>query len=195
MSRRILAWLIAVPIAVAGMLAGHSAAWWVEAPNADERARELAATGHGYSLHLPLVLGIAVAMLLVALALRAHAAFRGRTGSGAPSWAFALLPPLAFVLREAIERAVHTGDLAAGVVGDPTVLVGLLIQLPFGLLTLLVARALWTVATAIGCALGRTGPLRGAPGTGVRRLALATDPIRLPALALGYGERGPPARC
>lgn len=194
MSRRILAWLLAVPIAVAGMLAGHGAAWDVEVPDARARAQELAATGHGYSLNLPLVLGLVSAVLIVALALRARAAFRGRPAIDAPSKAFALLPPLAFVLREVAERVVHSGDLTAGTLVDRTLLIGLLVQLPFGLVALLVARALCTIATAVGCALAGSVRDDGTRAQPIYALPLETDLPRLTALALGYGERGPPAR-
>jgi hypothetical protein len=194
MSRRLLAWLLAVPIVVAGMLAGHGVAWRIEAPDARERAQELAATGHGYSLNLPLVLGLVSALLIVALALRARAAFRGHSAVDAPSRAFALLPPLAFLLREVAERVVHSGDVTAGVVLDRTLLIGLLIQLPFGLLALLVARGLCTIATAVGCALAASARGGDANTRPIYALPLETDLPRLTALALGYGERGPPAR-
>jgi hypothetical protein len=193
MSRRILAWLLAVPISLAGMVAGHGAAWRIEVPNARERAHELAATGHGYSLNLPLVLGVASAIVAVALVLTARAAFRGRDGIGVPTKIFALLPPLAFLLREVCERFVHSGDVAPGVLLDRTLLVGLLVQLPFGLLALLVARALCTIATAVGYALASSGPSMYAQGP-VYALPAATDLRLVDALARGAGERGPPRR-
>jgi hypothetical protein len=72
-------------------------------------------------------------------------------------------------------------------------LIGLLLQLPFGLLALLIARLLWRVVERIVRLLAR--PLAG------RLTALVSwwplqplDLPRIPALALGYHQRGPPAR-
>ena len=49
--KRQLPWLIAMPLAVVGTLAGHSVGYWAAVPDAHERAHVLAASGHGY-LHV-----------------------------------------------------------------------------------------------------------------------------------------------
>ncbi len=43
-----LAWLIAVPLAVIGSLAGHSVGYRAAVPDLQERTQVLAASGHGY---------------------------------------------------------------------------------------------------------------------------------------------------
>jgi hypothetical protein len=74
---------------------------------------------------------------------------------------------------------------------EPRFLVGLLLQLPFGLLALLVARVLLRVVERIADALARHPTLRGA-ATAPPRPREAVDLPQIPALALGYAERGPP---
>jgi len=194
MMRRRVAWLLALPIAAAGLSAGHELAWRVAVPDAAVRSRELAQTGNGYAQHLPLVLAICLGSVLIAFALRARSAFRGHRCLDVPSKALALLPPLAFLLREEIERIGHSGGLFPGVFTDRTFLIGLAVQIPLGLLVLLVTRALDELATSVGRVLAG-GPMRRL----VRALELAfprpgaTAP-RIPVLARGYGERGPPSR-
>jgi hypothetical protein len=52
------AWLIAVPLAVIGTLAGHAAGYRAAVPNAHERAHLLASTGHGYLQYAPLFVSL-----------------------------------------------------------------------------------------------------------------------------------------
>lgn len=192
MSRRVLAWLLTVPIVIVGLVVGHAAAWRVAVPDAAERAADLSSTGHGYGQHLPIVLGASLALLIVGLVLRARVVVRGRTDIGAPTKVFALLPPLAFLLREAVERIAHGGDLAPGMLADRTLLIGLIVQLPFGLLALLVARALCTLASAVGRALAGAGRWTRISEIGIRLVPRDRELPRVAVLALGYGERAPP---
>ena len=69
-SRRAAAWLLSLPLMIAGTQVAHVLAYrWVY-PNAHIRLTELLATGHGYMVgtrgYLPLVLGIVGAVDLVA---------------------------------------------------------------------------------------------------------------------------------
>src|SRR5919197_3777394 len=111
--KRTFAWPLAVPIVLVGLLAGHWLASRLAVPDGRARAQELAATGHGYSVHLPLVLGICIAMLVVAFGLRVLGAFRGGTADSRLPRAFAVLPPLAYLLRELLEQAVQRHELFA----------------------------------------------------------------------------------
>jgi hypothetical protein len=193
MMRRRVAWLLALPVAAAGLSGGHELAWRIAVPDGAARARELAQSGNGYAEHLPLVLGLCIAAFLLAFALRAHAAFRGTACAGAPAKTLALLPPLAFLLREQMERIGHGGDLFPGVFADRTFLVGFAVQIPLGLILLLLTRMLDALATSVGevLAAARTRPV-------LRMLELSftrqgRTPPRIPVLARGYGERAPPS--
>lgn len=188
-----LTWLLTVPIMAIGSLAGHTLAYRLVAPDAHAREHLLEQSGHGYLRYAPLFLALCASLVLVALALRAAAAFGRRAGPRAPAWAFALLPPLGFVAQELLERFVHSGHLHLAAAVEPTFLVGLCLQVPFALAALLIARLLLGFADSAGRAFAAfpRPRLRGA------RTLFLTAPVaappRIPALALGYGERGPPS--
>jgi len=151
--RRRLAWLVTVPLLLAGSQAAHVLAYrWVY-PEAHVRLRMLLATGHAYMSRLPLALGGAGAVALVALTAAALDAARGRPVRDLPAWAFAFLPPVAFALQEFLELSLHLGRPAWQVVAAPTFVPGLALQLPFALLAYLAARLLLRTAELVGRAL------------------------------------------
>lgn len=190
--RRSLAWLVAIPLMLAGSQVAHVLAYRLVYPQASVRLRALVQTGHGYLTLLPLVAGAAAAVLAVSLALSAVDAARGRGVRSLPPWAFALLPALAFAVQEYLERWLAWGHLPWHAAAEPTFLAGLALQLPFGALAWLVARLLLRTAELVGRRL--------APAPQRRRLAplpLAlpvVPPLPPPAslLSLGLGRRGPP---
>src|SRR5688572_25725740 len=104
MSRRALAWLSAFPLLVLGTLAAHGAAYRLVEPDAQERAAILAGSGHAYLDQAAFVLAAAAALLAAALAARFVDGLRHQHTSATPGWALALVPPLAFVLQEHLER-------------------------------------------------------------------------------------------
>jgi hypothetical protein len=178
MSRR-LTWLLTVPLMAGGLLAGHELAYrLVGAPS----------VGHGYFDYLPFAGAILLTLALCALVLHCVAAFRGERTVASPPLAFALLPGAAFVLQEHLERLLYAGTVP---LLEPTFAVGLAVQLPFGLVALLLARLLQSLARAVGTALAAQNPPthpreRPAPAP------ISVEPRRLDVLALGYGERAPP---
>ena len=189
--RRSLAWLVALPLMLAGSQAAHVLAYrWVY-PDAGVRLSALVRTGHGYMSLLPFVLGVAAALTLVSLALTAADAARGRSARALPAWAFALLPPLGFVLQEHLERWLYSGVLPWHEFASPTFLPGLVLQLPFAALAYLFARLLLRSAVRVGRALAAPRRRRLLP------LPLAAPAVPLlslrPALlASGPATRGPP---
>src|SRR5436305_9529561 len=140
--RRRLAWLVAVPLMLAGSQVAHAAAYRLVFPQADVRLQTLVATGHDYLSWLPLAFGAAGAVAVVALAAAATDAARGRRVHELPAAAFALLPPAAFVLQEVLELSLHTGTFGWHALLAPTFAPGLLLQLPFAAIAFLVARLL-----------------------------------------------------
>jgi hypothetical protein len=121
---------------------------------------------------------------------------RGRRPSRPPVRLFTLLPPVAFVAQEHIERLVGSGSIPYDLTVEPTFLVGLALQLPFALAALLLTRALYALGFGVGrvlasrLALGR--PLRQGPPALLRRPASVTL-VGPSVLALGHGQRAPPA--
>jgi hypothetical protein len=127
----------------------------------------------------------ACARVLVA---RARVRRAGRVSPGL----FLVLPPLAFVAQELAERLLKAEAFPFQAALEPRFLVGLLLQLPFGLLALLVARALLRVVERIARALAPCPTPRLAPSAPWRPRQVVDLP-RIPALAVGHAERGPPA--
>jgi hypothetical protein len=178
----------------AGSLAAHSLSYFVASTRATEggvEASERASSGQ--ASYLVLFLGILAATALVAAAARPLLGRGCNRGSEPSPWLFFALPPLAFALQEVSERLLHAEAFPFQAALEPRFLVGLLLQLPFGLLALLVARALLRVVEQIARLLARpttaqpTGLVSWSPGP-------TLDLPRIPALALGYQERGPPIR-
>src|SRR4051794_28922793 len=190
--RRGLAWLFALPLMLVGSQAAHVFAYrWVY-PSSDVRLHALFVTGHGYLDRLPFVLAAGGAVALVALLFAAADAARGRRVARLPAAAFALLPPVAFVLQEVLERSVHSGTFFWQAVEAPTFIPGLLLQLPFAIVAYLVARVLLRAAERAGRALAAAPP-RVAFVVALQRTP--PHPVfgrRRSPLAHRLAQRGPP---
>jgi hypothetical protein len=179
-----------VPIVAVGLLADHLAAYWLTVPNEHERARELAASGHGWLDHAPLLLALCVAVVAAACALTAVSA-RGTTTWPRLPAAFALLPLAAYVLHEYVELAIGEETFAPHVAIGRTLLLGLALQIPLGVAALYLARALCSLSVTVGRALLDRRPV-------FARVSLAwarPDPSelpRIPVLASHRAGRSPP---
>jgi hypothetical protein len=103
-----------------------------------------------------------------------------------------LLPPFGFGLQELMEGLLATRALPYEVALEPTFLVGILLQLPFALAALGVARALFAFARCLGTSVGGTARPKLVSVELLWPSVVDARPPRLPALAFGYGERGPP---
>jgi len=187
-----LAWLLALALTVAGWISAHEVAYRLAMPHPHARASTFAETGHTYFAYSSLVVALC---LLVALLCTTGLVARPQ-GLRPPSrrllLLFMLLPPLGFTLQELMEGLLITGALPYEAASEPTFLLGIVLQLPFALAALTVARALLVFARCMA---------RGVGGGGRQKLVsveLSLPPAvearrpRLPALAFGYGERGPP---
>ena len=197
--RRQLGWLIAVPLAVIGTLAGHAVGYWAAVPDAHERAHVLASSGHGYLEYAPLLVSLCVA--LVALGFLASARCRlPRPWGSRRNRRIALvaaLAPIAFMLQEVIERYAYDGHVYWGLFVSAPFLLGLATQLPFGLLAAAIAFALASAAHGVGQAIRTARP----PPAGA--IATASCPgsqsiparsASLPAATRGAGLRCSPSR-
>jgi hypothetical protein len=194
MGRRALPWLLAVPMLVAGSLAAHALAYRLAHPGAHAAESALAAAGHGYLAQAPFLLGGLTAFLLAGLVLAGRIGARREGCPALPAWPLALLPLVAFAVQEHVERAFADGALPLDAVTEPTFLLGLALQVPFGLVSLALGRWLGRTAAAAGAALVR----------GVARARPAAPPALLPApisarlvrrgpLVAGFALRAPPA--
>jgi hypothetical protein len=184
--RRGLTWALTLPIVLGGTEAAHALAYRLVYPQL--HARVLIATGHAYLAWLPLLLGIAGALALAALVAAGADAARGRSPRDLPAWAFAAIPPLAFVLQEVLELSLHIGTFGWRAVLAPTFAPGLALQLPLAALAYLVARLLLRAAERLGRALAQ--PRLAALGEH-RLVAVFSAPAVRPRLT-GRSSRGPP---
>jgi hypothetical protein len=180
--RRAAAWLLSVPLMVAGSQVAHVLAYaWVY-PQAHVRLSALLASGHGYMLgaagYLPLLLGMFGAVELVAVGWVLAGTVRRSLQRPVPAWAFALLPIVGFALQEILERWLSGGSFPWWVVLQPTFGIGLALQLPFGLLAFLLARLLLRTAARAALAL---------PTLSAVRVGACADP---PVAACGHRGRG-----
>jgi hypothetical protein len=185
--RRVLAWAVTVPLAVAGSQVAHAAAYLFVVSDSHDRAHELAATGHAYLAYAPEVAGFLGAALVVAFALgvRSDRLVRLR------AWPFGLLPVLAFAVQEHVERLVHTGSFPATAALAPSFVVGVALQIPFGLIAYLAASLLLRAAARLGRVLRRRPPRLCARPALVLRPQTVVLP-RAPLALSGCGVRGPP---
>jgi hypothetical protein len=191
--KRQLPWLIAMPLAVVGTLAGHTAGYWAAVPDAHERTQVLAASGHGYLQYAPLVLALSGALVALGFVAQALDAFRGgETNGGTRIELVAALAPTAFVLQELIERYAHDGHLRWGLLVSAPFLLGLATQVPFALLAAAIAFALASAAQHVAHAIRAARRPRRC-GLALTFLSWLTADLRpAPVLARGYAGRGPP---
>jgi hypothetical protein len=183
-----LAWLLSLGLAAAGGLAAHGLAYRIAEPDAERRHHLLESTGHGY-LDPTLIGSLCVALTVLAFAGCVLAGIR-RTAKP-PLWLFALAPPVGFALQEHAERMLHEGAFSAGTVLEPTFLAGLLLQLPFAIVALLLARALLVAAVVLARELGAPPRFSPAPDAS---LAIPTGHWipAAPTLVGARGQRAPP---
>ena len=192
--RQRLPWLLALPLMAAGSLAAHSLSYLFVSARAAEgagEASERASRGGGGS-YLVLFLGILAATAIVATGARLLLGRPRQRGNAISPWLFFVLPPLAFVLQEFAERLLHAEAFPFQAALEPRFLLGLLLQLPFGLFALLLARVLLRVVERLVRVLARVRRPRLTTATSWS-LRRAFDLPRIPTLALGYQQRGPPA--
>lgn len=199
--RRRLPWLVALPLMAAGSLVAHAlssvfiGARPESAATAEGGINDLAdRSSTGFAAHAVLPLGIVVALLSAAGVARLVGRLRRRPRQGASPWLFFALPPAAFSFQELIERLLHAEAAPFQAALEPRFLIGLALQVPLGFVALLAARLLLRVVRRIAHALTRTEPTPALRRTGTFRQPLACELPRIPALALGYSQRGPPAR-
>ena len=189
--RRRLPWLLAVPVMAAGSLAAHSLGYlFITARAGDGDASERASSGP--SGYVVLLLGLLAATALVAAAARLLPARRRPRAFVLSPWLFFVLPPLAFASQEFAERLLGAEGFPFQATLEPRFMLGLLLQLPFGLLALLVACALLRVVERLVGALARARAPRLPTGLSWSPREAYLLP-RIPALALGHSQRGPPS--
>jgi hypothetical protein len=187
--RRFVAWLVALPLVLAGAQGGHAVDYWLVAPSAHERAELLAGTGHAYFSYLPFFVALAGGLVVIGFVWVTGEAHRGRYAVPFDRWPLALLPLATFVLQEHVERYLHDGAFPWQAIAEPTFALGFVLQIPFAIAAYVAARLLLRAAEAMGAFL------RDRPATWVVDGVLTPSVVDLPSpapLAGGHPVRGPP---
>jgi hypothetical protein len=187
---RMASWLLVLPMTASSLTVGHWLAYRLVVPDGHQREAALAQTGHAYLAYAPLVLALCFSLGAISLLRRAVAGYRGHGQAPSLAASLALLPPLAFLVQEQLERLVHSSQPAL----TPPILVGVLLQIPIAIVAVYIARSLESLATRLGAAVATAPPPRLRISPLLPAPAPAAAPRRVAGLALGYAERGPPAR-
>jgi hypothetical protein len=196
MTRRTAAWVITLPLVVASWLGAHCFAYWLVSPGAEQQMGMHAEHGHAWLGYTPALAVWALALVVAGVVLSVGDGVRGRRPSRPPVRLFALLPPVAFVAQEHLERLVASGSIPHDLVLEPAFLIGLALQLPFAVTALLLTRTLYSLGFRLGHALA--GRLALGPAVRCSPPALLPRPVSATlvspsVLALGHGQRAPPA--
>ena len=184
-------WLASLPLMSVGAVLAHSASYRIVAADRYEHARLLADSGHGHPTFGPLLLAGLLTLTVVGLGAVVVEGARQRELPRNSSWLFGALPLLGFAVQEHFERMIHDGHFPVAAALEPTFLVGIVLQTPFAIAALLLARFVAQAAYSLGRLLAPRVERRrvGAP---VARLATARTLPRIRPLAAGHAGRGPP---
>ena len=151
--RRLIALLVCLPLSVGGILLAHQASYGLVASDAHARQHLLEHTGHGYLQHLPVVVGTLLGLVVVGLGLEAVRAWGHGNATAPRAWQFAALAPVGFAVQEHVERLVHGGGFPVHAWHEPTLWIGVLLQLPLSVFAWLVALVLLRTSPRIVAAL------------------------------------------
>ena len=189
---RRVAWVLSFVLMAIGSVVAHSLAYRMVEPHHEMRGELMVHTGHSYFVHWQTCVAICAAIVL--LALLASVFDRVRTGrpTPLPIWLFALVPPIGFGVQEHIERFLNDGAFPWLAALEPTFVLGVVLQFPFALAAWLAARALLALAHELYESLRAPPRLRLAAQDVTFLPSVGAAPARIPALARGYGLRGPP---
>jgi hypothetical protein len=184
--------LLSLPLLLLSETFGHALVARMLDPGTARHRMLLSATVdyHGYAEAALAVVLVLVGWILVVRALASSHATGPRP---LPSWRLAVIPPLVFLVQEHVEHLVRDGSSGWFTAVEPTVLAGIALQIPCGLLALWLVRVLLKAADQIGCALAsRSSRATRRPTAGLTLFVYAS-PLRLRVLASQHAGRAPPA--
>jgi hypothetical protein len=188
-------WAASLSVCVAGWLIAHSLAYRLVASGDAGSAPLVERTGHGDLAFSPYLMAVSVTVLLLALAGAVAAGAMRRARPAVPPAPFVLLPLLDFISHVGLDSLQHGHEVSAGTALEPVFLLGLALQVPFALASLLLARTALAYAEGLGRGLTphwRPRPLAPASPAQPRLLSGTEHRPIIPALASGYAQRGPP---
>lgn len=188
MDRPRAAWTVGLPLLAAAWLSAHGLAYELVPPAPGDAGGTSLGDAHGYLAHAPLL--VAVTLVLGTTLVLARSAARRPAGRSLPAWLFGAAPLAGFAVQEHLERLLQGADAPWATAGEPVFLLGLLLQVPFGLVAALVAR---TLHEAAGVLTDAHAPPRPSGRTPLLALPRRVDLHPVPVLASRAAGRAPPA--
>jgi hypothetical protein len=184
-----MALLLSLPLSAAGMLLAHQLTWHVAAHDHE------ADVAHGYLQYGAIFLALATAVVVVAATRQLVQSVGGECAAEAPSpGMFALMPIVGFMFQEHLEHLVAARELEISFFLSPPFVVGLMLQLPFALAALVVARLILGVIRTVVTVVREAGTPRWLMPTDVS-LAVIPLVVDLPqrrVLSFPCAGRAPP---
>lgn len=197
---RRLPWLLMLPLAFAGSWVAHlvgraMTAGPLEGSEAAEHL-ERAATSHGgaAAVNVAALAAPFAAVAAVVLVARSWSKARGGAWRGArPGW-FLILPALAYVTGELLERLMSGGGVAMSLhsLREPGLMPAIVLQLPFGAVAYAIARLLLAAARAIVARIRTSVPDPRRPQQIDVEPVIRIARARWSCLVGARGLRGPP---
>lgn len=183
---------ICLPVAMAACLLAHQAGYMLESPGDAARSLNMSTDGHAYLREFVFLIPAAATIVVVGFLLSLRSAIVATAPFTPSSKQFSLAPALVFLVQEAAERVAAGAPLS--LLTELSVLSGLLLQVPFGLVAYLLARLILRaadhVAQAIHCEIRQSRRARADVPLSPER---ETDAVRVVRLLLDRApRRGPP---
>jgi hypothetical protein len=179
-------WFLTLPTLFVAETAAHTIVARVFDP-ANERH---ALSSQVFETYGPQLVAVVVLLAGAILGRRALASFRAEAPQRLPGWRLAALPVLGFLVQEHLERLLQDDQVSWLTTLEPTVLIGVGLQVPCGLLALWLVRTLLRAAEQLGVTLARRS-VHGAPPPH-RLRASAALALRPCVLASRHAGRAPP---
>lgn len=192
MTRRRLPWLVAMPTIAAGSIAGHAIGSRLVIAHAPELVGE---AGQQSGLHLPpppIAIGFVGALLFGGALLLIRSAKRGRGSRSTPPWLFLAMPVAAWLVQEGLERLGHAEAMSLHAMLDPSLFLGMALQIPFGIAAFFLAYLLLGALVRACAALSGDVPRVGRPSVVVALPIGMPGARRTRVVALRRAQRAPP---
>jgi hypothetical protein len=193
-------WVVMLTLASAGSWLAHviGRSMTMGPREGSEAAEQLerVSNAHGGAIGLGVAAGLAplAAIALVVLVAWLWTRLKGRSWRGASAAWFLILPAVAYVMGEVLERLMSGGSeaLSLHAAHEPGFLLALALQVPFGAVAFVIAALLVAAARAIVAQVrGSHLAERRSQPAGVEPIARVA-PTRWSCLVGAHGLRGPP---
>ena len=192
MPRSASAWLVAFPLMAAGTWLSHCYALSAVDPSTHAAAHHTGHAGRMFVFSAPFLYAC-IAVLALALVFRVGLSFAGHSAARMSALPFAVVPALGFFAHQHFEQLSSTGSISLAALTAPAFLLGLMLQIPFGIVAFFVVRFLLRFADRLGVTLAELRkPRRAISRTHLPKLSFEARTPRLAALAHLAAPRAPP---